>query len=435
MQSYITNPTAHTEDQETAPTIQSRMFNTREWPIKNEALEALDKLGLEEMAWRITTRDSEAPIQEQLTQGNVYVLLHGWTGNNEIWNIPGEGGTSFTEKILSQDPKAVIIAVDGNGFGGSKFKDEVVADLPTLQTFCTPESYASQVDWLLSDALELDDETISRTVVAGHSMGAAAATILALKDEKYKSIVSLAPALLPRKENLKTALAVRDKTEVKLTSYGLINAALVYEIITTSLQTGTRIEEIVRSLPVSEETAEYLAQGVKSITNTVISKVALPVLIGKLGLDKEEEAVARQGLYAIHQQEVQEKPRLTIAAMKALKDGYDLQGITLSQLETLASMPLITAESDLLVPTADAQVFIATAAATYAGENEPEEQGMEMGRVKGIFSKIGSRLNVLTTRTSEAQQGSANTRVVPGGHYAVMQGDVPNELVFLMGRQ
>ncbi|GAB4519565.1 MAG: hypothetical protein OHK0046_28640 [Anaerolineae bacterium] len=154
----------------------------------------LDECHLQDFAWKIHwPEDFETPDEYLLdrvsnVQGYV-VFVHGWTGNNTIWEeLPG--------MIVQSNRRLVAISIDHNGFGFSKFTD----DTPDLNLCNPPAAMNALQKWI--DLIKLrrqPGDTQAKIInFVGHSMGGATLFYLNPMYWQYGEVTcyALAPALL-----------------------------------------------------------------------------------------------------------------------------------------------------------------------------------------------------------------------------------------------
>ncbi len=149
--------------------------------------------GLEDMTWQITWAESYETFDEELesrlsdAEGFV-VFVHGWTGTFAIWE-------RLPELLAQANRRLISIAIDHNGFGGSRF----VAD-PEVEA-CNPPAAMRTLQRLV-DVLkirrQLGDPNIKVINFVGHSMGGATLFYCDPLQWRYGEYTryALAPALL-----------------------------------------------------------------------------------------------------------------------------------------------------------------------------------------------------------------------------------------------
>jgi len=281
---------------------------------KREILDKHEALGLENIAFNVFSKDKD--FKGDYTNKNVYVLLHGWTANKDIFSeVSMSGGISVVEQIMAMDPDAVIICPDGNGFGKSLFREDVKAK-KNFGEYCTSEAYAKQMDFLIRDVLKVPLEQVT---VAGHSMGGAA-TYQLMKNEDYKNGVAMAPAAFPSAETIR-----RFKEKAKnigyaniesvLKQFNINGSALLYNILGSSVTLGNNIRELGGKLP-----APFVEKIVENIF-TIIT----PYLMGKtIEGAKQTDGKIINSLTGIHSVEITpEKYKVVSEAIKQLGKGID----------------------------------------------------------------------------------------------------------------
>lgn len=184
---------------------------------REEAKIRMEELGLENIGYSIMTR------HKLPDKPNYYVLAHGWTATREIYTeVKPENGLTVAEQIMALDPNAVIIAMDGNGFGETRFKESVIKDKDKLAEKCNADAYAEQIDFLVTQVLDLDR---SQVQAVGHSMAGDA--VMELASRGY-SATAIAPARF---------LTEEDSTE--LDTYKKLEKEKVQPLLYSGLALGT----------------------------------------------------------------------------------------------------------------------------------------------------------------------------------------------------
>ncbi len=154
----------------------------------------LDEVGLVDFAWKIHwPEDFETPDEyliQRLREVQGYVIfVHGWTGNNTIWeDLPG--------MTVQSNRQLVAITIDHNGFGFTKF----ATVNPTLEDCNPPAAMRAIQRWIDLIKIRRQPGEIQQKVInlVGHSMGGATLFYLNPVDWNYGEVTryALAPALL-----------------------------------------------------------------------------------------------------------------------------------------------------------------------------------------------------------------------------------------------
>ncbi len=157
-------------------------------------LNFLEECGLVDFAWKIHwPEDFETPDEFLIDRvANVQgyaVFIHGWTGNNTIWeDLPG--------MVVNSNRRLVAVGVDHNGFGFSKFEDET----PTLESCNPPAAMLAVQKWIDIVKLRRQPGQVNHKVInfIGHSMGGATLFYLNPIHWQYGEVTryAIAPALL-----------------------------------------------------------------------------------------------------------------------------------------------------------------------------------------------------------------------------------------------
>jgi pimeloyl-ACP methyl ester carboxylesterase len=320
--------------------------------VNPEVLNKLDALGLEDFHFEVHTRinrptEKRVGPEDKITP-NIYVLLHGWTGNHSIFtNVKNENGLTMVEEILLRDPDAIIITPDGNGFGGTKFKPELNS-LDERINLSTPQAYADQIEFLLKDIFQFDEITLEQVRVAGHSMGGACAYEMARRG--YEA-VAIAPAALPVVEELKD----------------------IHDLFPKSVKTGTldNLQDSVRSVYLGLGFSNQLAHFARERTNIpsekIVQAVFEKILSGYLmgydtpgNLDKTINRQIIDQLTNIHSEELTAEKLATVAAtMFALAQGVSVTKWTNEDIKTMGNnvQAVFLGERDTLVKKKDGPDF------------------------------------------------------------------------------
>jgi len=149
---------------------------------------------LMDMVWEVTWADDDGLpdpyLPERFAQCNGFVIfMHGWTGNHMIWE-------DMPAMLVRANPNLIAIAVDHNGFGGSRF----VVDTPDLGQCCPPSAMAAIERLVQVLKIRRQPGETQRKVInfVGHSMGGAALFYLNPTQYDYgeETRYAIAPALL-----------------------------------------------------------------------------------------------------------------------------------------------------------------------------------------------------------------------------------------------
>lgn len=161
---------------------------------EEEGQKMLDDSGLVDFAWKIHwPEDFETPdeyLEQRIRDVQGYVVfVHGWTGNNTIWEeLPG--------MVTMANRRLISFSVDHNGFGFTKFKDTY----PALDLCNPPAAMRTIQRWIDLIKIRRQPGENARKVInfVGHSMGGA--TLFYLDPMKWSygeaTCYALAPALL-----------------------------------------------------------------------------------------------------------------------------------------------------------------------------------------------------------------------------------------------
>jgi len=154
----------------------------------------LDDVGLVDFAWKVhwpedyDTPDEELEQRIHDVQGYA-IFIHGWTGNNTIWEeLPG--------MTVRSNRRLAAIAVDHNGFGFSKF----ASVNPSLDTCNPPAAMKAIQKWidLIKIRRQPGESELKVINLIGHSMGGATLFYLNPVHWQFGEVTcyALAPALL-----------------------------------------------------------------------------------------------------------------------------------------------------------------------------------------------------------------------------------------------
>lgn len=350
-------------------TAEANCDNSMLEKLSPEAKQRFEKFGLENMYFKMHTEDcldlEEVKAKIKRGESNVYVLAHGWTGTNEMWDSvhkPPKGRT-IVEEILLADPNAVIICPDGDGFGKSKFKNMSQEE---LESKCGPEDYAEHIEFMLDEVFEIPKDKRERVFMMGHSLGGAMVTVAAGRGYvPAENCIAICPAFLPNFEGNKN---FSDK------------------------QTG---QVQLRYAALSKVMA--LAEGVKNmhryaegVTDAVVDKVATLMLAAPLmgaefpgSIPPEDFETIIKELFRIHIPEIR-KTNITSAVMTSLSRGVELSKDEYD-VEKMANVTKIMGEKDILAP----KMSSATGITSLLDFREPiESEGVQLVRDAGHIAVV-----------------------------------------------
>ncbi len=380
-----------------------------------EIQEGLRDLGMKDMYAKVYSREG-GELGENLKDKNVYVLLHGWTGNHAIYDEVEQGNhLTVVEEIMAKDPNAVIIAMDGNGFGESKFTDDAIKD---IKKYCTPEAYAKQVDFFLSEVLGYEDnEDKTGITIMGHSMGGAAAMLLSAK-YGYENPVALAPALFPSRENL-TDIEQKFEDPSKV---GRMEKILRYA---GYRHPGDfRYGFVGAAAKLGEETNKALPPVARYATETFFQFVGPGYMGENITGDPEQDAAILEKLLHIHRGELGTHT-LVKHALTNLRNSVNFNEFSLKELERLHNVAVFTGADDKLVTPQDvtqllramtAYELIRAAERNAAGELTEDELMPIRAQIEAI-EHIDSQHDQVSSRSQTLK------RIVgKGGHYSPVYG-------------
>jgi len=310
---------------------------------REKLAEKYNTLGLKDITFNCLSRDES--FKENLKGKHVYVLMHGWTASNDIYSeVHMGGGLSVAEQIMAMDPDAIIITPDGNGFGGSVFRENILKG-DGFNEYCTAEAYAKQMDFLIRDVLGLDPAEIT---IAGHSMGGAATyEMIGLG---YKNGVAIAPAAFPSRESLdetKEKVQGEEGNRVKTTleKYGINLSAIIYDVIGGSVKLGEGVMKLNTTL--TNKMAEA--------TVREIFELITPHLMGKeiTGIPKVDKRMIEE-LVRIHAKEVIPKKYAVVSgSIKVLGNGTNYSKWNEEKLGNVARVEAFSGTTDVLVQPRD----------------------------------------------------------------------------------
>lgn len=161
---------------------------------REEGQKFLDDSGLLDFAWKIHwPEDFETPDEYLVNRiANVHgyaVFVHGWTGNNTIWE-------ELPAMVVLANRNLVSISLDHNGFGFSKFANVT----PGLEQCNPPAAMRTIERWitLMNLRRQPGDSTPKTMNFVGHSMGGATLFYVDPMLWKYGEVTcyAIAPALL-----------------------------------------------------------------------------------------------------------------------------------------------------------------------------------------------------------------------------------------------
>jgi hypothetical protein len=154
----------------------------------------LDQAGLRDFVFQLTwAEDFDTPddlLERHLEDADGFVVfVHGWTGNYKIWE-------KLPDMVVTRNRKLVTVAVDHNGFGNSRFVD----NLPDIDNCNPPAAMRTlqKVINLLNFRRQPGNPKPRVINFVGHSMGGATLFYLNPMIWSYGEVTryALAPALL-----------------------------------------------------------------------------------------------------------------------------------------------------------------------------------------------------------------------------------------------
>ncbi|MFZ5424858.1 MAG: serine aminopeptidase domain-containing protein [Patescibacteria group bacterium] len=361
-------------------------------------------LGLENINANVFSREA-GELGDKIKEKNVYVLLHGWTGNESIYSsVKQENQLTIAEEIMAKDPNAVVITMDGNGFGETNFREDVLQG--DLQQYCTPEAYAAQVDFFVSHVLGFKDEDKDNVSIMGHSMGGAAAMILGAR-YGYENTVALSPALFPSKENL---------LEIEETFEDATHASKMEDLLKRlgyRTSGDGRYAFVGTVAKVGAQTKKALPQVTNKATEVFFNFVGPNYMgeeiTGNLGTDKQLVS----DLMEIHRGEV-DKHALVDYALTNLRRGVDFSSWSLEEITRLNDSAVLTSEKDKLVTPKDVVNLLKTISSyelLLASSKSPED--LNSNEINAIKAQVEAVNHGVESETLQRI-------IVPGGHYATV---------------
>jgi pimeloyl-ACP methyl ester carboxylesterase len=381
-----------------------------------------EELGLEELFFKVYRKKNSQPLDNRTSSQtstvqsigdffkkgesektpNTYLLLHGWTGDHSIFE------EEVMKKIFDKDPTAVIICPDGDGFGKSKFRSDI--NPIDLLKKCGPDGYAAQMDFLLKDVLELSVEERKNINIYGHSLGGAAAMIMA--GQGYgKKIVAVCPAAFSRKSKAPLEVEYGDFMDQEVINYiknkghvnfetpigSAPNVPRTYRMLAMLLGISAMSDAALKKFPLLHALP-------KNLTHITFDKVLADHLMGTKDFDvfhaaRMNNIMGRQKL--AHGREINANLRLASFVMFQLSRGIDLELDTeegkIRAANIANKVTIISADNDKL-------------GAVYLSRDPTQLKNMAPDpRGEALISQI------------EAAAGSnrfVDIRTVRGGHYA-----------------
>ncbi len=310
-----------------------------------ETSKQFNELGLEKQHFKIHSTkqyDIETLKQEiNIPNKNIYVLLHGWTGTNEIWDSVHKQPDMKTtiEQILEKDPNALIITPDGPGFGQTEMQD---MPFDKLVDKVSPDAYADQIEFVLKNQLGITEKKRKNVFMMGHSWGGAATLMVAAKGYvPSENCIAIAPALLPKFEPKKF---LKDPFSKMRATYFTLGGGL---------DMGDFINQYIDA---------------DKLTNRVIDSNQIDMLMRKLmgtttsgELTPEEMDQNFKELKQIHGKEMR-KTKISAAVMMALARGTDFSNINEVNQSTaynrMGACSIMVGDKDDLAPRLETSIFV-----------------------------------------------------------------------------
>ncbi len=320
------------------------MFTTKNAEFtSDETKQRFEHLSLDQVYFKIHTKEQLGleDIRQKILDNNthVYVLLHGWTATNELFDSVHKqpSGKTIVEQILEDDPNAVIITPDALGFGKTKFKDISMAEKAEK---CGPTDYADEVEFILHDLLNLPNDKRDNLFVMGHSWGGAATMMMAEKNyAPAENCFAVCPALLPTGD-WKSKL-FDNFLKVRMTYGSLGDVTHLGQAVSETSKSGTKLTG--------------------AIVNSEITSKAMEILMGKYmpgNIKLGDMNKMYPELFRIHSQQINENIDTTAAVMHQLAHGTNLDSIesfgkpidTKTARNKLSKCTVVVGSKDLLAP-------------------------------------------------------------------------------------
>ena len=375
--------------------------------------EGLEILGLNNFNFSVHSREA-GDLQKDLKEKNIYVLLHGWTADQGIYkDVHQPNGLTSVEEIMARDENAVVVTLDGNGFGGTTFRSELVEK--GIGARCSPEAYAAQVDFLLADVLNFPDDVKENVSFMGHSMGGAAALIISATYPEYGDCIAAAPAIFPTADNFRELDSLykeleTETMEVSPTHKGRITTLLAKAGIRTP--TDVVYGALGGSTWVGSKTKAYFEATTKGITQFGFKATGTYLMGREITGDVNADRDILKQLHGIHVNEFEEYGTVSETIMQ-LKRGVDFSRWSLEDFARLQQKTeIVTGANDTLVTQEDVRNFfrVTTAYEMKLGLVNPEMQSPDaMRTIKASIFELEDTLK---------DPNSALRTQLPGGHYA-----------------
>src|SRR3989344_109871 len=365
-------------------------------------------LTLQDIKFHVYSRekDDDGSIGDRPDR-KVYLLLHGWTATHAIYtDVIRHNDLTMVEEILARDPSAIIVVPDGNGFGESRFNKDTKRR--TVYDKSSPEYYAMQMQFLAGTVLKLDEyndeskvnEASDRVAILGHSMGGAAAMIMATR-WGYKNCLASAPALFPTTENeqyMKSHQDILRKNKA---------AERLYRFLGSSVKLAGYVEKLKGFMSSLSELA------VKQ-TFYVIGKE----LMGrKISGDPKKDKTMLQHLGAIHVDELTTDKLLTVSTtVLNLMNGVDFSEWTMQEIANLENVDIICGKFDTLVPWEELMFTLTTISAYALDAKNAGVPGAEEASEAAV--KLVQRVEI-----PGLVEGEKYEKEDDSGHYRALLGD------------
>ena len=377
---------------------------------KEQTLRTLYELGLEDITAEVFMRTSDDDTVGSIKDKEIYEMWNGWTGTGEIYsNVRGENGLTSVEETLARNPNAIVIAGDGNGFGGTTFRKELKGR--KLRPYCTAEQYAKQVDFF-TETLGLTPEDVR---VLGHSMGGAMATVLAGK-HGY-TCVAAAPAAYPTAENIQTMKEEMEGFEIDM------DLRKTHPLATAKNKILS--EQIYNILGESVKASRILGKLSAPVVGGIFTEIA-PFLMGKMSDDPSIQKDMEDSLFPIHQGELSaDKLPVVSESILNLARGIDLSEWSMEDFSRLENLQVVGAGHDTLVTPPELNSFWAVATAMCIQKEQEIQLACNQAEAQGeIPEKLSIDLETakkaLLVTSSHFTYNSMRKNQVEGGHYAAL---------------
>lgn len=353
----------------------------------NETKKEFEALNLEKLHINVysETNLSPAEVKEKLDNPdtNIYVLIHGWTATHEIFDSVHKPPLDETivEQIRRNDANAVIICVDGNGFGESKYKDGLSND--KLKESTTTEAYARQIDFALKRVLLIDESQKDRIYAMGHSHGGATVQELVAEGKlNAENCVAVCPAFLSDKEN---STKEKNQAEKVRDTYRILGAVISVaghcKRINNESINSKYVDKLVEAavdLATKGFLFDHLAGGKNAGTNS-------PVIFDSIMAE----------LLQIHGEQIVTKHDVAAAEMYALSEGTSVTRENFDMAKA-SKVDCVCGGEDILAPQkADFGVVKSIPGAGHyaplfeSGENDPTSL-----LLRKMYTKRGYYLNI-----------------------------------------